>query len=308
MHRARAEAEDVADIAIGLALDHPVKHFRLPRRQAERSAQALDHRGVRFLAHDHQPFPFGGRLVRRAHQPTAGTTQRQRQRIAPGRAFARRRRQPADQFGRRQRIAAEPEALEQFTRQRGLPDQSPGRRLHCDRGLAMGVEGGSRLPGHARGLQVRGDPHQHLAWPDRLGDVVGTAGLECRDDMFGLSEPGHEYDRDVLGGVVRFQAPCHLKAVHTRHQCVEQNHAGHRLAGTRQGVLAIGRHQHHVAGFVERVVQHGEVFRHVIHDQHDPGRRTIDPVHSFALRPTSAFSASSLNSRRCPRAASTKPA
>ena len=47
VHRARAGAEDVADVAVGLALGHPVQHLGLARGEAEGERHRLDHRGVR---------------------------------------------------------------------------------------------------------------------------------------------------------------------------------------------------------------------------------------------------------------------
>jgi hypothetical protein len=43
------------------------------------------------------------------------------------------------------------------------------------------------------------------------------------------------------------------------------------LRGALQRAGAFGGHEHGVAGGVERVVQHGQVVGHVVHDQHQPG-------------------------------------
>jgi hypothetical protein len=44
--------------------------------------------------------------------------------------------------------------------------------------------------------------------------------------------------------------------------------SGRACAARCQRRLAAGGHQHGVAGFVQRVVQHGQVVGHVVHDQH----------------------------------------
>ena len=64
------------------------------------------------------------------------------------------------------------------------------------------------------------------------------------------------------------QAPGDFEAVHAGHHGVEQHDVGQGLRGALQGGLAVGGHQHGVARFVERVVQHRQVVGHVVHDQH----------------------------------------
>ena len=86
--------------------------------------------------------------------------------------------------------------------------------------------------------------------------------------MFGLGQAGHEDDGDGRGGGLGLQAPGHLKAVDAGHDGVQQHHVGQGLGGAADGGLAIERDQHGVAGFVQRVVQRGQVVGHVVDDQH----------------------------------------
>ena len=46
LHRGRAGAEDVADVAVDLALDHPVQHLGFLGGEAEGAGQAGEHAGV----------------------------------------------------------------------------------------------------------------------------------------------------------------------------------------------------------------------------------------------------------------------
>jgi hypothetical protein len=112
------------------------------------------------------------------------------------------------------------------------------------------------LPRAARALQVHVHARQHFLGLDRLGDVVDAARLQRRHQVLGFGQPGHEDDGNVRRGGVGLQAARHLEAVDARHHRVEQHDVGQRLRGALQRLLAAGGHQHRVARFVERVVQH----------------------------------------------------
>ena len=61
--RARAVAEDFADVVAGFSLDDPVKHFGFALGEAEGGDQRLDGGGVVFFAQDNQPFVVAGLVV-----------------------------------------------------------------------------------------------------------------------------------------------------------------------------------------------------------------------------------------------------
>src|SRR3990167_4773697 len=55
LHRGGAGTQDVADVAVDLALEYPVQHLGLARREPESQAHGFDDLGVGHLAHHQQP-------------------------------------------------------------------------------------------------------------------------------------------------------------------------------------------------------------------------------------------------------------
>ena len=68
VHRARAAAEDVADVLAGFTLDHPVEHFGFALGEAEGGDQGFDGGGVVFFAQDDQPFVVAGLVMEGSEQ------------------------------------------------------------------------------------------------------------------------------------------------------------------------------------------------------------------------------------------------
>ncbi|MNV52730.1 hypothetical protein D3C71_1448370 [compost metagenome] len=166
-------------------------------------------------------------------------------------------------------------ALQQLARQRGLPDDAAVRRTHGDAGVAKRIERVARLaglagvlPGLAGCAQVHAHARHHLAGLDGLGDVVHATRLQRGHEVLGLGQARHEDDGDVRRGGRCLQAPGDFKTVHAGHHGVEQHNVGQGLRGTLQGRLAMRGDQHGVARFIQRVVQHGQVVGHIVHDQH----------------------------------------
>jgi hypothetical protein len=139
---------------------------------------------------------------------------------------------------------------------------------HGQRGVAIGVQRVAGLPGLPRGLHVRGHPGQHLGRADGLGHVVHAAGVEGGQHVFGVGEARHEDDGNVRRLGPGLEAARHFETVDAGHHRVQQHDVGVGLRGALQRAVAFGGHQHGVAGFVQRVVQHGQVVGHVVDDQH----------------------------------------
>ena len=278
----RAAAEDLADVLVGLALDHPVKHFGLARRQLQAQAHCLDDGGVGHLAQDDHPLGavvvVAGLLMQPQREAARRRADRQYRRLD---AIDRAREvlaQPAEHDRRRLGRAGAAIAQQQLARQSGLPDEAAFGQAHGDAGVAECIERVARLAGLLRrlpraacALQMHVHARQHFLRLDRLGDVVDAACLQRGNKVLGLGEAGHEDDRDVRSGWVGLKPARDLEAVDAGHHGVEQHDVGARLCGALQRGFSVGRDQHGVAGFVERVVQHCEVVGHVVDDQHQVG-------------------------------------
>ena len=112
-----------------------------------------------------------------------------------------------------------------------------------------------------------GNAGQHFERADRLGHIVGATSGIGSNNVFRLGQSGHENDRDVLRAVVGLEAARDFKAIHPRHQRIQQHDVRYALARTLQRRFTIGRDQHRVAGLFQCIVQQGQVFRHVIDDE-----------------------------------------
>jgi hypothetical protein len=80
-----------------------------------------------------------------------------------------------------------------------LPDDAAVGGTHGNGGLAESVERAARLLHLPRVLHVGCNARQYLGRTDGLGDIVGAARCKGCDDVFGLGQPGHEQDGNVLG-------------------------------------------------------------------------------------------------------------
>ena len=276
VHRARAGADDFADVLVGLAFAHPEQDFRFAQGQAVGGDQVFDGGLVVFFVQHQQPFllvrlafvPKLARVVQAGQQATIVLAGEQR-RLAVFAGGLLRFGQPFDQARRGQPFRHAEIFMQQPSRQRRLPEHAAILVAQRDGGLAEGIQRAARLLHLARVLHVRGNAGQHFLRPDRLGDVIRAAGGEGGDDVFGLGQAGHEHDRNVLCAEVGLQPTGDFEAVHAGHQCVEQDHVGPALARALQRRFAVGGDQHGVAGFIQRVVQQREVFRDVVDDQDD---------------------------------------
>lgn len=86
--------------------------------------------------------------------------------------------------------------------------------------------------------------------------------------MFCFGQTGHEHNRNVRRLRHGLELARHFKTVHTGHHGIQQHNVRQGLGSTLQGRHTTERHQHGVARFIQRVMQHGQVIRHVVHDQH----------------------------------------
>ena len=274
-----AGAQDVANVAVDLALDHPVQHLGLARCELEAQGDGLDHGFIRHLLHDDEPVAAAlgvtDLLVQAKGQALRPLLNAQARRLDQHGGVAHMTAQPlADRLGCLRRLGAVV-AQQQFARQRGLPHQFAVAHAHGDAGIAKSVQRGSSLAFFTCALQVHLHAGQHFLGLDRLGDVVHTARLQRGHQVFGIKQAGHEDDGDVRRLRRRFQAPGHLKTVHAGHHGVQQHNVGQGLRRALQGRLAVGGDEHGVAGFVQRVVQHRQVVGHVVHDQHEVAVGTV---------------------------------
>jgi hypothetical protein len=163
--RARAGAQDVADVAVGLALDHPVQHLglargqpagqgtppRRPRRRRSRASRPAIRRRRRLVQRLLGHHRCSVKVMRRAPRATVRLTGRRRRGGAGFRAPPRRSPRAASPSRRRRSVR------QQLARQRGLPDAAAVAFAHHQRGVAEGVQRVARLALRARGLQVRAD-------------------------------------------------------------------------------------------------------------------------------------------------------
>ena len=184
--------------------------------------------------------------------------------------------QPILQFVRDYIFGRGEVGAQQLPCQTGLPDQAAALRADGQRGEATGIERAARLAHLAGIARVHGNAGEHFAWMNRLGYVVGATGLETGDDVLGLGEAGHEDDGDVACTEVGLEAARDFEAVHAGHHGIEQDHIRQGLRCTLQGRFAVGGDEHGVAGFVERIVEDGQVLRHIIHDEHEIGFEAIE--------------------------------
>ena len=269
VHRARAAAEDVADVLAGFALHDPVEDFGLALGEAEGGDEGFDGGGIVFLAQHDQPFVVAGLVVEGGEQAAGAVGDEQGLRFAAVVAGGVGGGDPGDQFFRGDVFRVGEVVVHQPAGEGRLPHQLAVGGAHGHGGLAEGVEGAAGLAHLAGVLHVGGDAGEHFRRADRLGDVVGAAGGKGGHHVLGFGQPGHEDDGDVLGRKVGLEPAGHLEAVHAGHQRVEQDDVGQALAGPLQRRFAVGGHQHGVAGFIKGVVEQREVFRDVVDDQDD---------------------------------------
>ncbi|MNR07380.1 hypothetical protein D3C85_1234960 [compost metagenome] len=110
---------------------------------------------------------------------------------------------------------------------------------------------------------------------DRLGDVVHRAEVEALLLVGLLGLGGEKHHRDVRRGRIGLEQPADFVAIHLRHHDVEQDQVRLRAAGgDTQGLGAIAGDLDPVAA-EQQLAHHLQVFRGVVHHQH---QRLVRPV------------------------------
>ena len=273
--RARAHAEDLADIAIDLAAGDPIEHLGLADGEPEGGGQRARLGRAGALSHQQRGAGVVADQARQAQAP-AVHDDGQGVRFALGQPGPRRRGQTplriqpgAQPLARCGRLPAHlPDQVDRQHRVSGGIDRLlPADHLSCI-------------------AHMRRDARQHFRRLDRFREVVHAAGLEARERVACLAKPRHEDDRDVGSPRVALQPPAGLEAVEAGHDGVEQDHIGQQLRDAVERGVAVGRHQHAIADGIECFVQHRQVLRRVVDDQHDPGALLTvefrgDRVHPF---------------------------
>jgi hypothetical protein len=266
VHRAGADAEDVADVPVGLALGQPCQHFALALGQLVGPVQ----RGVAAGLDDalvQEQDVLTGHLRRRQPQPQFAVSH-------PDGAFAAGLGgdEAVDPLAQLARQAINASVLLQVLGQPGArPGRSPGypaAAVEDDDGPGGGVHGVHRGRHHARRAQVGVQPRQHDVGIDGLGHVVDAARLETPHHVFRLGQSRHEDDGHVRGAVVLLEPPAGLEPVHAGHDGIHQDDVGQDIVHALDGRRSVRGHDDHVAGAVQRRRQHLQVVRHIV-DQQD---------------------------------------
>ena len=256
--RHRARPQDVADVAVDLALDHPVQHLGFAVGELEREAHGFNHAFVRHLTHDDEPvaatFAVTDLLVQAESQAFGAGFDAQagrlNQHLGVGHVAA----QPGQHRLRRLRRSGTVVAQQKVARQRGLPHQFAVAQSHRDAGIPERVQRAAGLAFFTCALQVYPHAGKHFLRLDGFGHVVHPTRLQRRHQVFGLGQAGHENDRNVGRAGRGLEPARHLKTVHARHHGIQQHDVGQCLRGTLQRGFTMGSHQYGVTRFVQRVV------------------------------------------------------
>ena len=305
---ARAQAQDLRDVAVGLALGEPGQHLALAGGEAELAGELGRHVATGVLGQPQQEF-VGAKL---AHilQPkllVAGKGRHGcgfRSRLALLRVvepLRHRVRQHEIVGGVGERIR------QQFLGLRRRPQQRAGV-VDREQIAAGDIERGARALRHPRIGEMDPNARQHFLDHDRLGDVVDATGFEPTHDVLGFGEARHEDDRDAVEPGIALQPPAGLEAVHARHHGVEQHDIGRDLVDdAHRGGAVEGDHHGH-SGAVERVGEEAQCLRRVVDDE-----LSLFNGHSCAISSTSPYidrdrtgRPASASVRRSPRARDTR--
>ncbi|QTK80679.1 hypothetical protein AT6N2_C3188 [Agrobacterium tumefaciens] len=295
VHRPGGQAENIADIAVGLALGDPQQHFRFPRGQREMLFQKVV---VRLLVGGGQ----AKQMLIRTHGAKEGKLQGgasglgDRQRcIAAGLRccpFA----DPAADMADDDVHAVIPpgRSINEPRRLRGGPVDGP----ICAHGEQMASGGIKRDPGALRraGIgKMDADAGAQLVDIDRFRQIIDTAGVQRPHDMFGLRQAGHEDNRHLRHRRIGLEASAGLETVHGGHDGIEQDDIGRDALGDVQCSLPRCGDEGREAGLLQRIGQEAQRFRAVIHQQYNISRGRRLSAH--ALR--SPLSLSSNRLRKC---------
>ncbi|KAI1690726.1 hypothetical protein Ddc_24750 [Ditylenchus destructor] len=182
LHGGRAAAEDLADVPVGLALDHPVEHLPFPRRQAEKTRPSERITAAsdtsRMTISQSPPtalvVPVAPDAPLGASSPPMQWCRRKLSRRAPSSALRR--------GGSCEEAAAVPSRA--ASARAGAP-WTPAPR--CSRSRRHRAPAASAAL--ARALQMHLHPRQHRARVERLGDVIDAARLQGGHQMLRLRQP-----------------------------------------------------------------------------------------------------------------------
>jgi D-alanyl-D-alanine carboxypeptidase/D-alanyl-D-alanine-endopeptidase (penicillin-binding protein 4) len=118
----------------------------------------------------------------------------------------------------------------------------------------------------------RADPGEQLVEAEGLGEVVVRAGIEPANHVLHRVARGEHQDRRVPPFAA--QLGRHLKSVLLRQHHVEQDHVVVVDVGEHGRLLAVGRDVHHVALFLQALLDEPGDLPVVLHDENFHGRQS----------------------------------
>ena len=124
----------------------------------------------------------------------------------------------------------------------------------------------AQLVGLALECQLGADAGPHHLWLDRFGDEVHRAGGQRAGFNVGVVMGRDEHHWNVAGGGVDLEPATDLEAVHAGHAHIQQHQIRLAAGAQRQGLFAVGGHQHLVVGR-EGLVDRLDVQRLVVDHQ-----------------------------------------